>query len=75
MPDTTFGVDEGGDDGGRDVLQVELVAREGQEGVHDDVEDVLAHRRSLVTLNVNVIITLPCLFVVLGTSVINLPSR
>ena len=67
MPDTTFGVDKGGDDSGCDVLEVELVAREGQESVHDDVEDVLAHRRPLVALNVNIIITLSCLFVMLRT--------
>jgi hypothetical protein len=44
----TLGIDESGDDGRGDGLQVKLVAGEGEEGKDDNVQDGLAHHGALV---------------------------
>ena len=48
VTDSALGVDQGGHHRGRDVLEVELVAGEGEEPEHDHVEDGLPHHRLLV---------------------------
>ena len=48
LSDPPLWVDERGDDGGGDVLEVELVTGEGEEGEHRQVQDRLADHGSPV---------------------------
>ena len=48
LPYATLRVDQRRHDRRRDVLQVELVTREREQGEHDDVQDVLADSGPLV---------------------------